>query len=427
MYLLKPEKVLLFGWLNWLFFWLISPYIYQDLGNFLFASLTLILFNISFVLGIKSVPFKISNHERIETLQIKSKLFFISVILSIFGFILNVFSKLSVIGSINMDNLASNKAQILESGELTGGILSVISGITHPFSLIVFIITLYNRNNLSRAKFFFFIGIGTVNVIFLILMGSRTLLFFHLFIMFFVVRITYKQTVSDRFIKIQNAFQFIKKIKLKRIFLILFSLILLVRLYASIQKDGMNYNGENISFFEYWSVNQKWKYNEHHPINILITNPEENINYLSFIHYQVHGVYEYSRNITKLDRPEGMYYGIYELFPIYKMLGIFGLNENKNFTQINEPIDRVGVYTTFWGPFYYDFGLFGVILIFFIGRLVASIRNKFYSYSKFHQLLYPVVLTTIFVSPVINTVNGIFLYYYISIFLSMFFINKKQK
>jgi len=92
-----------------------------------------------------------------------------------------------------------------------------------------------------------------------------------------------------------------------------------------------------------------------------------------------------------------MYYIIYEFYSVYKMLGIFGLNENKNFTQINELLNRVGLYTTFWCPFYYDFGLFGIILIFFIGILVASIRNNFYSYSTFHLLLYPIVLITIFV------------------------------
>jgi len=49
----------------------------------------------------------------------------------------------------------------------------------------------------------------------------------------------------------------------------------------------MNYNGENVSFFDYWSVHQKCEYNKTYTINFFITSPEESINYLSFIHYQV--------------------------------------------------------------------------------------------------------------------------------------------
>ena len=119
MYLLRPERVLFYGWMVWLSFLIISPYDYYNLGNFVYSIVTLFLFNISLVLGMKSNRFALKR-TKLKPIVFNSnisKLLIMTTILSIVGSILYIYTKLEIIGSINFSSLDSNKIEIFKAVE----------------------------------------------------------------------------------------------------------------------------------------------------------------------------------------------------------------------------------------------------------------------------------------------------------------------
>src|SRR5690606_6109845 len=158
-------------------------------------------------------------------------------------------------------------------------------------------------------------------------------------------------------------------------------------------------------------------YNRDHPINLLFKHnePSNSLGLLNFIHYQVHGFFEFSRLYTHLESSTGYYYGKFELYPFLKVFNLFGIDTGLNFQEMSQVLKKQGVYTTFWGPFYIDFGVWGFLIIFFVGRWVGKLSRKYYSFNFMSKLLYPFILTVIFTGPILNTFTGSFLYNIIAI------------
>jgi len=366
MYLLRPERVLFYGWMVWLSFLIISPYDYYNLGNFVYSIVTLFLFNISLVLGMKSNRFALKR-TKLKPIVFNSnisKLLIMTTILSIVGSILYIYTKLEIIGSINFSSLASNKIEIFKAGEQANSLLKALSVFLHPFSIVSFILLIYFRNNFSRTKFLIILSLSLITVFFQLILGSRTLLFFYFFLGLIVMVISPKSHLRHNLVSFTFKSLF-SKISKRVIILCFLALIGVFKIFTWIQDDRLeSMGGDNVSFFNYWAEGQQWNYNSDHPINFLMTeHPSYYSGGLNFIHYQVHGVYEYSRNISHLGNPEGTYYGAYELYPIIKLLNFIGFESKLSDIEMNKVVLRHGVYSTFWGPFYIDFGLFGIVVI----------------------------------------------------------------
>jgi oligosaccharide repeat unit polymerase len=124
-----------------------------------------------------------------------------------------------------------------------------------------------------------------------------------------------------------------------------------------------------------------------------------------------HGVMEYIKMVNHVENPLGTYYGQYEFNIYFKALKVLGL-PIKSYGELTKIQKRTGVYTTFWGDYYIDFGLLGVILMIFIGYLVKKIYVKAVSGNCISILFYCYIGVVILGSPFINLLSGSIIYYF---------------
>ena len=121
--------------------------------------------------------------------------------------------------------------------------------------------------------------------------------------------------------------------------------------------------------------------------------------------YYVHGLYEFSVLWT---RPDTQYfgYGAYTFFPYIKLYSI--ITGDRSSIAFDEQLlfDRVGVFSTFFGPWWIDFGWLGVVLLFAIGIIVTRLADR----SRLGELntlpLYLFTLGIIFYMPITNIVQS---------------------
>ncbi len=79
---------------------------------------------------------------------------------------------------------------------------------------------------------------------------------------------------------------------------------------------------------------------------------------------------------------------------------------NINLKEIQQSPPRTGVYTTFFGPIFIDFGWFSLVFIFFFGVFQKLIHNKILQGRfQFTPLLFYLLIINFFM-PVFNFING---------------------
>jgi len=138
---------------------------------------------------------------------------------------------------------------------------------------------------------------------------------------------------------------------------------------------------------------------------------------INFLHYLVHGVVEWFRLFEHVGL-SNYYLGVYEFYPVVKIFSILGLSI-PSFMELAQVAHKTGVYTTFWGGFILDFGIFSFFVSFVLGIISMGLYRgaQFGSFTCY--LLYPVFAAQIVFSSVMNILSGVVVYYLVSILISI--------
>lgn len=118
-----------------------------------------------------------------------------------------------------------------------------------------------------------------------------------------------------------------------------------------------------------------------------------------YAQYVLHGVFEF---VFLFENYSGSHtFGTYQFFYVFKALGNF-LGIGLNIEDVLSGIPRVGVYETFWGSAYVDFGYFALPFGFLIGLIAGILWRKAYAGDIFSLPLYAVFLYILALSPIVN-------------------------
>ncbi|WP_139181002.1 hypothetical protein [Winogradskyella thalassocola] len=124
---------------------------------------------------------------------------------------------------------------------------------------------------------------------------------------------------------------------------------------------------------------------------------------INFVQYYLHGMYEFGYLYNNYSSDH--HYGAYTFNIFAKFLNII-LGTEIDLEKIQASPPRTGVYTTFFGPIFIDFGWFSLVFMFFFGVFQKSIYNHVLrGRIQYVPLLFYFLIINFFF-PVINFVNG---------------------
>ena len=235
-----------------------------------------------------------------------------------------------------------------------------------------------------------------------------------LYSLMFLFTIIFKTTLKEKLLDAQvfiklgkiNMFSFPRFLSKKRL---IFSVILLLTIFVNFSVAMMSQRYKKYNFEKHLS------YIEYHQENLMDPDLKERIKtsdnpyYLmsmySLNHYMTHGVMEYIKLVNHVEKPFGSFYGQYQFNVYFKALRLLGF-PIKSFEELNKKLDRTGVYTTFWGVFYLDFGVLGAFLLIILGYGIKKCYNKALNGNIICILIYSYVAVVILGSFFINLLSG---------------------
>lgn len=424
---IRPQKLLLISFFVWLFFYLQVPVTYIYNGTAFFPILTLILFITSFLLGIFSKKRRtIKPHVEISN-QKTRQLTFVFFCIGLLGVLLKIYIGTFKSGIYSSGDIFEQRLENMGK-ELTGGAIGAIASILYPFGFIALLILLYNYKAFKKRYMLFIFLVGIYPFVETYFMGGRTVIVLLGTTMIFVIYASYikntnfKTTVFKLFkIKLLSIPKFIFK---KRILLpLIVCLILFVSYSIQVLDQRLTRFNYGDRVLNIWEQNDyQWvKFSDDFKASFYSSSTDEKSRMLgifSLKHYFVHGMFEYVRLVNDLDKCTGYYFGQYEFNVFFKFFRILGI-PLKSFSELNNVVKRQAVYQTFWGPFYIDFGFFGVIFAFFWGRFVKRVFVNASRGSTPYLIMYAYLCTIILASFFINFLLGSSSYFLFAFFISI--------
>jgi|GEM_PF-2330817 len=424
----NPIKLLVISAVIWLFIYVQMPVRYLYNGSVFFPILTLVIFILTFIVGILSLktntikPIEQPSDKKLKQIVL---LFFC---IGVFGVLLKLYVGFFKSGIFVAEDIFEERLENMGK-ELSGGGVGVIASLLFPFSFVCLLIAIYNYKIFNKF-FLLLIGIaGVYPMIETFFMGGRTIIALLGTTLLFVMFTSFYKNVNVRLLKIKLSrvtiislpkFLF-KKIIIIPLFLITF---LFVSYSITVVNKRLTRFGYGNNTFKVWEQKDyQWvKFDKDFKEAYFKSTTEvknKMIGIYSLKHYFVHGVIEYVRLINDLDNTTGYYYGQYEFNVFFKFFKFFGIPLN-SLGELNNIVKRKAVYQTFWGPFYIDFGIFGVVIMFFWGRFIkrvyAHARNGSTQYVIFYGYFSTIMITSFY----INFLLGSSSYYLFAFFISLF-------
>lgn len=387
--LVKSALLGLFFWV--VIFFLVPLRIKQQIG---FLPLFYLILNfIFFILGIKIISTVKKEKRQLFNLKRKVLTKFIWVILAIafFGFFLKTIDKFYIRGVSLLYPMSYNRILLEKSG---ASFLSVISAITTPFSFLPLFIY-YTRNIKNNILFGLSVFLFFSPIIDFIMMGSRSGLF--VIILMYGLYLFYFKKI---------------KITLGRLIvgsILLFSVaIYSTQLFIERTKDFAKTDKVAIEH-----ILKRSNYNftitpKNSTKNKIINSTNKTLQasrlaVINFAQYYLHGVYEFGYLYRNYE--DNHHYGAYTFNIFAKFINII-FRTNINLNKIQESPPRTGIYTTFLGPIFIDFGWFSIIFMFFFGAIQKTVYNKcLEGRFQFIPLLFYFLIINFFM-PVFNFING---------------------
>lgn len=317
------------------------------------------------------------------------KLFMIIFYLAIIGLGVKLIDRF-VLRGLSLDADAfSNRESMEQSG---GSLLAIVSAILSPMGLFpLFIMWKYNMKLsylFSSIVFVLFFA----QLFDAFLLSSRSIMFV-LFVMIGLYLFYFKKiklTLKKALVLLLALFSF----------LFLMNYIFLERtgVFAGDQVYDVVLNQSNYNFT--LTSNQQFqnKFDKMNPLSQSIA-----FIYITNAQYFTHGMIEFSYLYDKFGDVHA--WGNYTFWVYVRFLSQI-VGGNFEISEILELIPRQGIYTTFFGPIYIDFGWLGIIFMFILGNLVRRIYEKAKSGSDWAILMYFYFFIVLMFSPVFNFISG---------------------
>lgn len=385
---INPQRVTFFGILLWLFFFLsasmkvkeplsIMPVIFIVLNYFtLFIGFTL--------MNKRLVP---NEDKYVPNKSVLKKILWFLIIISLLGFIFRLIDKF-VIREIVIGNTTVANRRLLAANKPS--IFGIAAAILTPFSFLPLFIYHFIKPKIKILAIF-------CGIIFFLpafdnfVLGSRSGIFMVVF--FFMITIFYYKLV---------------KVTPLRLF-VLFSIAFVVLIYTTRMfiERTKEYMVTDERAIKHILTNAVYNYtlepSDKARENIINTENDiakmSKLSYMNMSQYYTHGVFEFGYLYKHYDAPH--HYGGYMFGVIAKFTNLI-LGTNIDLQKIQDSPPRTGIYTSFFGPLYVDFGWLAPIFMFLFGLFQGFLYNKVVKGNfKYIPLLFYMLIIDFFM-PVIN-------------------------
>jgi oligosaccharide repeat unit polymerase len=385
---IHPNRLIIWANLVWALLFFTAPLIVNIPIN-LSAYVLMFLSIIAFILG--NLVYKPQNQTIIVPKSQKHlmKLFQIIFYLAVMGLVLKLADRFFIRGiSINSDYF-ENRESMEEGG---GNIFGILSAIVSPMGIIpIFLMWKYNLNFSYFKKILVFI-LFFAQIFDAFLLGSRSMIFVVFVIM--GLYILYFRKIQMTFKKVS----FTILIIISFLFLMNFIFIERTKEFAGDNAVYLVLNESNFNYTLTSSPEFKQNFNNLNPIFQTAV-----FTYITTIQYFTHGMIEFSYlySTFRSDFALGGY-----TFAIYNRFYSKITGTKFDSVKVQELAPRQGVYTTFYGPIYLDFGWFTILFMFFFGRIARIVFEKARKGSDWAILIYFYFVIVLLFSPVFNFING---------------------
>jgi len=410
-YLFSPNKVAIYGVFLFLFFLLISPvnltveFNYEAFFYILFCYILFFLGSFLANFGIKMWP---KRNYRLKVLLYQ--IWMMAACIAFVGVLLRIYSRF-VLRGYDISLSAMSNREILE---LAGSsVTSIPAAVLYPFSYIPIFIWLA-MPKARRTYFGLFVSLSFFSypIIDSMLVHSRNIILISFMMLGFFV-----------FLFSRHRFYFKQWFLIFSSILICISIFLLVFLYffeSRLESMHLNvmYSIHN-SVYAFTAQPNSWVVDL---ISLGGFSGSLAFLYLNLSQYYISGVFEFFYMYEYLQGYEVINsWGGNMFFPVYKLYLYFSSSADDPLKYIYEIQPRTGIYLSFFGPLYVDFGWFGLIFMFVFGwgaqKIYLSVKNL-------NILLIPLyfyVLLIVLFFPVLNFIQSAQGLYVISAF-SLFYI-----
>ncbi len=388
----NPIRVTLTGLLFWLLLFLFFPL--KVKYNLTFLPVLFIFLNyLFFLLGLTSIKTVSSKSFLRYTTEAKilKKIMYVIIAIALIGFFLKIFDKFYLRDTSFSNTMSENRVLLSKSGP---SIISIISAITNPFSFLPLFIYYHlqlKRKGLLFISIFLFFSASFEFII----LGSRSGLFiliilFGLYLFFFKkLKLSLKKiiilTTIFAFLGIYSVNLFITRttdftksdtLSIKHI----------------LTRANYNFTVEPTESTKSSIINSKNK-----------TYQSAHLGIINFVQYYLHGAYEFGYLYHNYD--SNHHYGAFT-FNVFAKFSNIIFRTNIDLEKIQESPPRTGIYTTFFGPIFIDFGWVSLVFMFFFGAYQKSTYNKvLLGRFQFVPLLFYFLIINFFM-PVINFISG---------------------
>lgn len=377
---IAPNRLLSFSIIIWLMFYISIPTTYINTSPSFFPLLLLFSYILSFLFGMLIVKGK----KEIVKREINSRdkmITYISIVLGTVGVLLKFYQRFIQQGYLFADNYTQLRIELMK-GELNSGALGLVTAILAPFGILSFLMILYYRKEHKPLLFIHSILLIAYPIFESFFTQGRIIIVI-VVSMIVIVSIFHAENFTNLFhdkisLKLYRyrILAFPKRLVSKKIVIItLIAGTIFVLFSVSIVKSRLDYFGYR-NVIAVWERQQEMRLDKDFKKRIM-KSEDLNLEAAKFNlkHYFAHGVFEYIRLVNHVDKPYGTYYGEYIFNPYFKVLRFLGIKQ-RSFDTLNNIVHKKNVYTTFWGPFYLDFGVFGVLIALIFGALLKYIYIK---------------------------------------------------
>ena len=413
---LSLSRVTFYGIILWIFIFIISD-IKIIYGVNFFSVFYIIVCYFSLFVGFIYTKKNIQTRQFIFNESSLKKILYLALVIAIIAFAFRIIDKFYIRG-ITLSNTTIVNRVILT--EKSSSVFGLFGAFLSPFAFIPLFLAFVLK--IKDKLLILICGIVFFNLTFEnILLGSRfgilmiILLFVLLLIHFKKIRITY--------------------IKVFWFFILGMVLILLAtkmfldrtKEFAKTDNVAINHILSNAGYNYTMKPTKEYKEEIINEKNELLKVSK--LSKVNIAQYYLHGVFEFSYLYNNYEKD--FRWGGY-MFSIIPKLSNIVFRTNFNLKEINGSMPRTGIYTTFFGPLYVDFGWLGPFFMFFFGLIQSIIYNKVISgnFKYIPLLLYFFIID--FFMPVINFIvsaQGLYIIisFLVFVFYYKFLMYKKLK
>lgn len=296
------------------------------------------------------------------------------------------------------------------------GAINLISAILFPMVLITFIAFINNKKSFNKKQIIWNCTNFVLLILYSILLGARTQITLVIMAVVSVLAKNYSKGIKVKKSKSKNFKIIVGLVVVGAIFFIYSVNILSDRLQY--QNKGTEYALIYLEDMHHVKVSDSvWEavYKGNMSGDLLYT-------IISLRHYFVHGIYQFQVLVDTYPL-DSVAWGQWEYNAIFKALSLFGV-PYKSVQDIQVNMTDYGVYSSFFGDVYIDFGLYGWIYMLILGVIVQIIYKKSFKKEQdniMYALIYSIITHMFFINMICYAMG---LYYILSFILGLYILPK---